>query len=370
MKHQSRHAVWAEVDLGAIENNVRYFVKNTSAKVMAVVKANGYGHGAVPTAKAALKDGATWCAVARVEEALELRQAGLQCPILLFGLVPTERLSEVITAQVSMAVWQQDQVTEIAQAALGVGQEARLQLKVDTGMGRLGVQPEEVPGLARFLKDAPNVLFEGLFTHYARADEHDPTPSDEQDQRFESVLNMLEEISLRPSLVHAANSAAALKSPQGDFDLVRVGISIYGLHPSKETILPGDFRAALSWKTHLSQVKVLPPGRGVSYGHLYITSDHERIGTLPIGYADGFRRVEGNQVLVGGQRVPVVGRVCMDLCMVQLDALPEAQAGDEVVLIGVQGDEHIPAEEVAERWGTINYEVTCGIGARVPRIFF
>lgn len=369
MEPHHRHAVWAEVDLGAIENNVRYFVQKTSAKVMAVVKANGYGHGAVQTAKAALNAGATWCAVARVEEALELRQAGLQCPILLLGLAPTARLAEVIAAQISMAVWQQDQITAIAQAALEVGEEVRLHLKVDTGMGRLGVQPEEVPSLARVLTDAPKVSFEGLFTHYARADERDTTPTDKQDLHFKRALKMLDEIGLRPSLVHSANSAAALKSPRGDFDLVRVGISIYGLHPSKETILPREFRAALSWKTHLSQVKVLPPGRGVSYGHLYVTSGHERIGTLPIGYADGFRRVEGNQVLVGGERVPVVGRVCMDQCMVQLDALPEAQAGDEVVLIGQQGEEHIYAEEVAERWGTINYEVTCGIGARVPRVF-
>jgi alanine racemase len=237
-------------------------------------------------------------------------------------------------------------------------------------MGRLGVAPEEVPTFAKSLVEVPNVSFEGVFTHYARADEHDSVPSDKQDQNFKRALSQLEESGLRPPLVHAANSAAALKKPGDNFDLVRVGISIYGLHPSEETILPADFRAALSWKTQLSQVKGLPPGHGVSYGHHYVTSDHERIGTLPIGYADGFRRVDGNQVLVGGQRAAIVGRVCMDLCMVQLDAIPGAQAGDEVVLIGHQGDERISAEEVAERWGTINYEVTCGIGARLPRVYY
>jgi alanine racemase len=369
MELQHRHATWAEVDLGAIENNVRYFVQKTSAQVMAVVKANGYGHGAVQTAEAALNAGATWCAVARVEEALELRQAGLQCPILLLGLTPPQRIQEVITARISVAVWHQDQIRMIARAASRVGEEVRLHLKVDTGMGRLGVAPDEVPTFAKILTDVPNVSFEGLFTHYARADERDPTTSDEQDLRFKRALSMLDESGLRPPLVHSENSAAALKSPRGEFDLVRVGISIYGLHPSGDIILPTDFRAALSWKTQLSQVKVLPPGHGISYGHLYVTSGHERIGTLPIGYADGFRRVEGNQVLVGGQHVPVVGQVCMDQCMLQLDAIPEAQVGDEVVLIGQQGEERIRAEEVAERWGTINYEVTCGIGARVPRIF-
>jgi alanine racemase len=370
MEPQHSHATWIEVDLGAIENNVRYFVQRTSAEVMAVVKANGYGHGAVQTAEAALKAGATWCAVARVDEALELRQAELQCPILLLGLIPQARLQEVITARISVAVWQQDQISAITRAASEVGEEIKLHLKVDTGMGRLGVAPEEVSTFAKNLLEVPNVSFEGLFTHYARADELDSVPSDKQDQRFKHALSMLEESGLRPPLVHAANSAAALKNPGDEFDLVRVGISIYGLHPSEETTLPTDFRAALSWKTQLSQVKVLPPGHGVSYGHHYVTSDHERIGTLPIGYADGFRRVEGNQVLVGGQRVPVVGRVCMDQCMVQLDAIPEAQVGDEVVLIGPQGEERLSTEDVAERWGTINYEVTCGIGARVKRIYY
>ncbi|NIS82239.1 MAG: alanine racemase [Anaerolineales bacterium] len=369
MESRRHYLTWVEIDRGAIENNVRYFVKKTTAKVMAVVKANGYGHDAVQTAKAALNAGATWCAVARVDEALELRQHGLTCPILLLGLAPSARISEMLTAQISMAVWQQEHITAIADVASREGEQARLHLKVDTGMGRLGVQPEQVPTYARYIVDNPDVIFEGLFTHYARADERDPAPSDEQDIRFLQALSGLDEIGLRPALVHAANSAAALRRAQSEFDLVRVGISIYGLHPSKDAPLPVDFRAALSWKTQLSQIKVLSPGHGVSYGHMYVTSGHERIGTLPIGYADGFRRIEGNQVLVAGQRAPVVGRVCMDQCMVQLDAIPDVKAGDEVVLIGQQGEERISAEEVAERWGTINYEVTCGIGARVPRVF-
>lgn len=369
MEPQKHYATWIEVDLGAIENNIGYFVNQTSAKVMAIVKANGYGHGAVQTADAALRAGATWCGVARVSEAFELRQAGIGCPILLLSTTPTACISDVIAARVSMAVWQEDHVAAVVEAASRVGEKARLHLKVDTGMSRLGVQPEEVPAFARILEDAPGVYFEGLFTHYATADERDPTVSDEQELRFKNALDKLEKIGLRPPLIHAANSAAALTRPQGHFDLVRVGISIYGLHPSRETVLPSNFRAALSWKTQLSQVKVLPPGRGLSYGHIYVTSSHERIGTLPVGYADGFRRREGNQVLIGGQHVPVVGRVCMDHCMVNLDGLSEVHVGDEVVIIGNQGEEHISAEDVAERWGTINYEVTCGVGARVPRVY-
>jgi alanine racemase len=268
-----------------------------------------------------------------------------------------------------MAVWQEDHVAAVVEAASRVGEKARLHLKVDTGMSRLGVQPEEVPAFARILEDAPGVYFEGLFTHYATADERDPTVSDKQELRFKNAIDKLEKTGLRPPLVHAANSAAALTRPQDHFDLVRVGISIYGLHPSKETVLPTNFRAALAWKTQLSQIKVLPPGRGLSYGHIYVTSSHERIGTLPVGYADGFRRIEGNQVLIGGQHVPVIGRVCMDQCMVNLDALSVVHVGDEVVLIGNQGEEHISAEDVAERWDTINYEVTCGVGVRVPRVY-
>jgi alanine racemase len=369
MKNQQRHGTWVEVDLSAIENNVRYFVNHSSANVMAVVKANGYGHGAVQTAKATLKAGALWCAVARAREAFELRNAGLECPVLLLGQPPVEQLPDLISARISMAVWHEDQVMTIAKAQSHKVEKARLHLKVDTGMSRLGVQPEEVLAIASIMEDIPGVCFEGIFTHFACADEQDPATSDEQELRFRQVLNELERIGMRPPLVHAANSAAALRRPKSHFDMIRVGISIYGLHPSKEALLPGSFRPALTWKTQLHQIKVLPPGRGISYGHTYIASCSERIGTLPVGYADGFRRTEGNKVLIGGQLVPIVGRVCMDHCMVQLDAVPNAQVGDEVVIIGWQGDQHISAEDVAEQWGTINYEVTCGIGARVPRIY-
>jgi alanine racemase len=236
-------------------------------------------------------------------------------------------------------------------------------------MSRLGVSPEGVVDMARRMADTPGVIFEGMFTHFARADELEPGPTDEQEVVFQQVLEQLEDVGLRPPLVHAANSATTLTRPNDHFDMVRAGIAIYGLHPSHECSVPEEFQPALTWKTQLSQVKLLPPGRGLSYGHIYTTSRNELIGTLPVGYADGFRRTTGNQALVGGRRVPVVGRVCMDQCLVQLDAVPDARPGDEVVLIGSQGEESISAEEVADRWGTINYEVTCGIGARVPRLY-
>lgn len=360
---------YAEIDLAAIRNNVRFIRKHSGVQVMALVKANAYGHGAVPVARAALQAGASWCGIATVEEALELRHAGLDCPILLVGFTPPERVEEAIANRFSMTVWDIEQVQTASTSAERIGQLANLHLKVDTGMSRLGVRPQDALELARQLSNTPGVLLEGVCTHFARADELDPAATDAQERTFVEVVGSLEALGLRPPLVHAANSAAGLTRPSAHLDLIRLGIAMYGLHPSPECPLPGTFQAALAWRTVLSQVKSLPAGTGVSYGHIYVTKGEERIGTIPVGYADGFRRVLGNQVLVAGRHVPVVGRVSMDQIMVQLDAAPEAQAGDEVVLIGTQGEGSITAEDVAQRWGTINYEVTCNIGARVPRLY-
>lgn len=336
---------------------------------MAVVKSNGYGHGAVQVARASLNAGASWCGVARAEEAFELRHAGLDCSILLLGYTPKMQLDEAIAREISLTIWNIVQLNQAAQAVERVGKPARVHLKIDTGMSRVGVQPEEAIHIARAIASHPAIHFEGIFTHFAIADEPDQQVSAGQEFRFREVLHSLAVEGIRPQLIHAANSATALFRPSAYFDMVRAGISLYGLNPSTQCSLPPAFRAALTWKAVLSQVKVLPPGRGISYGHTYTTQAHERIGTVPAGYADGLRRTIGNQVLIRGKRVPVIGRVCMDQVMVQLDSVPEAQEGDEVVLIGEQGEEAITAEEIAQRWGTINYEVVCGIGGRVPRIY-
>jgi alanine racemase len=368
MQRSLLYSTWAEVDLGAIQNNVRYIHTHTGVEVMAIVKANAYGHGAVPVARAALDGGATWLGVARDQEALELRRSGLEGPILLLGHTPAGRFDEMVANRVSLTIWNEEHLRVAAATAQRVGELARLHLKVDTGMSRLGIQPAQALEMARLLVDTKGVLFEGLFTHFAKADEADPEPSNIQEHNLNEVLATIEASGIRPPLVHAANSAASLTRPSASHNLVRLGIAMYGLHPSPECPLPLEFRPALAWKTVLSQIKILPAGRGVSYGHEYITSAEERIGTVPIGYADGLRRTHGNRALVAGIEVPVVGRVCMDQVMLQLDAAPSAQEGDEVVLIGEQEGRRITAEDVALRWGTINYEVTCGIGARVPRI--
>lgn len=360
---------WVTIDLDAIKNNVRYICEHSKSQVMAIVKANAYGHGAVPAARAALEAGATLCGVARVSEALDLRQAGLDCPVLLLGYTPEARYKEMITHQVSMTVWDKEQVEKISALAARIKLLARLHLKVDTGMSRLGMNPEEVLALFREIAHLPNIHIEGLFTHFARADEADPTPTDKQMELFQTLVANLDAAGIHIPIIHAANSAASLTRPDAHFTCIRFGIALYGLHPSPECPLPSAFRPALTWKSVLSTVKLLPPGRGVSYGHTYTTRKDERIGTIPVGYADGYRRFPGNQVLIGGKRIPVVGRVCMDQMMVQLDDVPEARAGDEVVLIGKQGTAKITAEDVAATWGTINYEVTCAIGARVPRLY-
>jgi alanine racemase len=362
-----RLATWVEVDLACIEANVRHLARLASVPVMAVVKANGYGHGAVRAASAALRGGATWCGVARPEEALELRRGGLGCPVLLLGWAPRESLPELVAGSISLTVWSASQVEEIAAVARTLGRKARLHLKVDTGMTRLGIPPSEAVEFARQIRDAEGVTLEGLFTHFACADDPASGVTQAQESELRQVELTLRAAGLRPGLIHAANSAAILLHRNARFDLVRPGIAAYGLEPSSGCPLPPDLKPALTWKAALTQVKVVPPGRGVSYSHRYTTTRDERIGTVAVGYGDGYRRIDGNQVLVGGKRVPVLGRVCMDQVLVQLDTVPEARAGDEVVLIGAQGGERLRAEDVAVTWGTIAYEVVCGITARVPR---
>jgi alanine racemase len=369
MNSQSSHSTWVEIDLDAIRNNVGIIKEYSKVQVMAVVKANAYGHGLLPAARAAIEGGATWLGVARIEEAEILRGSGLHEPILVMGYVPSDRVEFAINQDISITLWNHEQLQVVSSAARIAGKDAKIHLKVDTGMGRLGVQPDHVLSLANQIDEKARVNIEGIFTHYARADEEDQTTTDEQEQIFRITLDSLTKIGITPPFVHTANSAAAISFPRTHFNMIRPGIALYGLQPSETAQLPDEYRPAMEWKTILSQVKTLPPGKGISYGHVYVTQKEERIGTLPVGYADGLRRVPGNTVLVGGKVAPIVGRVCMDQVCVQLNDVPMAKEGDEVVIIGSQGDNAITAEQVAERWGTINYEVVCGVSARVARVY-
>jgi alanine racemase len=369
MENRQAYATWAEVDLDAIRGNIAAILRLTGRAVFAVVKANAYGHGAVPVARAALEAGAGWLAVARAGEALELRAAGIAAPVLILGWTPQAQLSRMIAEHVSLTVWEPAQLTAIAAAAREAGAPAQLHLKVDTGMGRLGADLEAGLDLARSIATLEGLELQGVFTHFARADETDPEPTFTQNEIFAGFVRQLTRLNLRPAWVHAANSAATIRFEPTWYDAVRVGVAMYGLHPSEQVKLPEAFRPALTWKSVVTQVKTLPVGRGLSYGHAYHTRGQERIGTVAVGYADGYRRIMGNDVLVDGKRCPARGRVTMDQILIGLDGVPEVETGETVVLIGPSGRETITAEELGRRWGTINYEVTSGIAARVTRLY-
>jgi alanine racemase len=361
---------WLEIDLSAVQHNIRRLSALSTRPVMAIVKANAYGHGLVETARAAERGGAAWLGVARLEEALALRKAGIATPLLVLGLTLPDRAVEAAANQIRLACFDPDLAREFSAHVHAAGLTLYVHAKFDTGMGRLGVWPEDGLDYVRLLHSLPGLEVEGAMTHLAEADDPVKHSTERQLERFGGLIAALQDANLRPPLTHAANSAATLYFPQAHFDLVRCGIAIYGLHPSPEAPLPGDFRPALSWKARLASVKLLPAGHGIGYNSRYITSCTERIGVCPAGYADGLRRkVNVNSALVGGRLVPVVGGVCMDQCMLQLDSVPTARPGDEIVLIGSQGDARISAEEVAAVWGTVNYDVVCGLAARVPRIY-
>lgn len=363
------YSAWLEIDLDTIRQNVGELKRISQTDVMAVVKANGYGHGAVEIAKAALDGGATWLGVARLEEALALRQAGLGCPIQVLGFTSPSQVKDAIQFEIRLSVYEFSVGKAYADAASKANKKLHLHIKVDTGMSRLGVSPEKTIELIQSLKPYSQLHIEGIFTHFARADEPRAATTVDQIEKFDHTLNTVHEAGLSLRYIHASNSAAILNYPQARYDMVRPGIALYGCHPSPQTLLPAGIKPAVTWKTRLTSVNLFPPGRGISYGHIYTTRSSERIGSIAIGYADGFRRVTNNYALVRGKRVPVIGRVCMDQCMLQLDSVPEAVIGDEVVLLGSQGSETITAEEIADRWGTINYEVICGFAARIPRIY-
>ncbi len=367
--HNDGYSTWLEIDLGAIKNNVTQLQAIARVPVMAVVKANGYGHGLVEVAKAAMQAGARWCGVARIEEALILRSNNFPLPILVMGFTDPQYVPDAVQNGISLCVYDLDVARAYAQKVHPGHSPLRVHVKFDTGMGRLGVFPEDGAAFVERLHDLPGLEIEGAFTHMARADECDRETTLWQIERFTVLVNELKTRGLRPGLVHAANSASALFYPQARFDIVRPGISIYGLHPSPEALNPANFQPALTWKARLTSVKMMPAGHGISYNHRYKTQKRERIGVVPVGYADGFRRRLGNFVLVQGKRANVVGTVCMDQIMLQLDEIPEARLGDEVVLLGRQGKEVISAEDIAAAWGTNNYEVVCGLANRLPRVY-
>ncbi|MCL6591509.1 MAG: alanine racemase [Firmicutes bacterium] len=365
--------VWVEVDLDAIRHNVgevRRLVGQRT-KIMAVVKADGYGHGAIPVARAALDAGAEWLGVSLPEEGIALRRAGIAAPILVLGPLQPEQVEPVLDHDLTPTVCHRASAEALAAAAGARGRKVSVHVKVDTGMGRIGLAPAEVLSFAAWLRTLPGVELGGVFSHLARADERDKTHAETQLRIFEEVCAALRAAGIESGLRHLANSAAIIDLPRAHLDMVRAGIMIYGLRPSAEVDLARvALRPALSLHARVVFVKRVPAGTGISYGHAYHTKAPATIATLPIGYADGWTRLLSGkaEVIIGGRRYPMVGRICMDQAMVDLGD-DETYVGAEAVLIGRQGAEEITADDVAARLGTINYEIVCMISDRVPRIY-
>ncbi|HEV2473141.1 MAG TPA: alanine racemase, partial [Chthonomonadales bacterium] len=366
---------WVEIDLSAIANNTRRIAEiiGPQVRILASLKADAYGHGALKVAHTVLHNGATMLGVATVSEAMPLRQAGMRAPILVFGYTPLWQMREAVHLDLTITLYTLEAAQALSRAAESLGKSVKAHIKVDSGMGRLGIRAEEVDEVVQLVQsviDLQGLELEGIFTHLATADAQDQHHTRLQLARFRRVLQALEEKGLRPPLVHAANSAALLSLPESRFDMVRPGIALYGLDPSEDVRLPQSFRPALSFKTQVSLVKQVPAGECISYGCAYTTERPMTVATLPVGYADGFRRGPANwgSVLIHGQEAPLLGRVCMDQCMVDVTHIPQVRIGDEVVLIGRQGHSSLSAEEVARRLGTIHYEVVSEILARVPRV--
>lgn len=376
-KLESYQRVWAEVDLDAIWENMVHMKENIAenTKILAVIKTDGYGHGGVPIAKMLEQlDFMFGYAAATYEEAHVLREAGVKKPILILGYTFPYCYEELIREEIRPAVYRRDTVEELAVAAAKVGQKAKVHIKVDTGMGRIGITPDE-EGLefVRFLIEHPELEVEGIFTHFAKSDEADKTSANHQLELFQNFIDKIQtELGITIPVKHCSNSAAILEMPQANMDMVRAGITTYGLYPSEEVskdIVP--LRAAMSLYSHIVYCKTIHAGQSVSYGGLFTATKDTRVATIPVGYGDGYPRSLSGKgyVLIHGKKASILGRVCMDQFMVDISEIPEAMEGDKVTLLGMDGTERITAEELGELSGRFNYEFVCDLGKRIPRVY-
>ena len=364
---------WAEIDLDAIAHNVQAFKQYVGEKVevIAVVKANAYGHGAVQVAKAALSVGSTRLAVHRLTEGIELRRAGISAPILIMGYTPPSGVELTVRYQLTPSLITLDFAEALSAQAVAQGSTVHVHIKVDTGMNRYGLLPSEVLGFSRSLLKLPGLHLEGLFTHFATADWMDPSFTYRQLEDFNQVVATLRSDHIQIPILHSANTAATMRLQKTHLDAVRIGIGMYGLDPSGEWPPSFVLRPALSIKSIVSQVRNLPIGQGISYSRTYVTTKNTRVALVPIGYGDGYTRILSNQgeVLIRGQRACILGRICMDQFVVDVSGISGVKQDDEVVIIGRQGRDVIRAEEIARLAGTINYEVTTSILPRVVRFY-
>ncbi len=364
-------STWIEINLKAILYNlsqIKSLVKPKNAKILAVIKDNAYGHGASEVAKAIENENVGMFGVATVEEAIQLRQAGIRKPILIFCCILPEQIESVIEYDITQTVCDIGICNALSQSARRIGKNARVHVKVDTGLGRIGVRYENAVELVKQISQTPNIIIEGIYTHFASAD-IDENYTRLQIDRFNSVLFHLKKNGIHIPIKHSANSSAIINYPSSYYDMVRPGIALYGYSPfvtDKIHLMP-----ALSFKTQIVHIKELPSGSSISYGRTYITERTTKIATLSVGYGQGYNRKLSNQaeVIIRGKRAKIIGTICMDQCLCDVTHIPGASVGDEVVLIGKQGDQVITADELAEKIGTISYEVLCGINPNIKRIY-
>jgi len=366
---------WIEINLDAIANNVKNIKKLIGEKteLMAVVKGNAYGHDVLEVIPVVLSSGATRLAVARLEEGIFLRKAGITVPVLVLGLTLKQQVELLVSYNITPTVSEYEIIEKLSKFAVKEGKTVKVHIKVDTGMGRIGILPNHILDFVKKVNVLKNIEIEGIFTHFSVADEKDKTYTEEQFKKFMDVLTDLEKEGIRIPVKHVGNSATLLDLPHMWLDLVRPGISIYGLYPSREVQKTIKLIPAQTFKTRIVFLKELPAGKNISYGRTYTTKKKRTVvASLAVGYADGYNRQLSNQgeVLVRGKRFPIIGRVCMDQIMIDVTNLPQVEIGDEVVLWGRQGQEEITVEEIAEKIGTINYEIVHMPDIkRVPKLF-
>ncbi len=368
-----KHRVWAEVNLGQLARNMQMMrAKNgPDVKQTVVVKADAYGHGAVPVAKTCLEHGAFMLAVGDSNEAIQLREAGILAPIIVLGALIDEELSWVVSYDIRPTIHSVERVPALNDAARRLGRVCKVHVKVDTGLGRLGASPYQALEIARRVASSPHLEIEGLSTHLAAASSGDVAFTQRQIRTFQGVLSEIEGMGIRVPYRHAANAAGALAFPETVFNMVRPGASLYGIDPGNLREIGIEMTPILTLKTQIAFIKGHPEGANIGYNRTYATQRRTRIATLPVGYNDGYPHRLSNQanVIVRGRLAPVAGTVTMDYTTIDVGAIPDARVGDEVVLIGRQGDHQVRAEELARIVGTTPYEIPCQLGRRVRRVY-
>ena len=362
---------WFEIDLDQFKKNIDIIKDQVKTRILVVVKANAYGHGLEQCALMAEKSGAEMLGVATVGEVALLRKAGIKCPILRMTAYGLNEMESFIQEDVHFFVWTKEQIEYANDLAGKANKRAKVHLKIDTGMGRAGIFAEDVEQVAQVIQDAEYLDFEGVCSHFHTADMPETDSVFRQIKKFNLAVDTLEKMNIVPPYIHLSNSPALLRFKEARYNMVRTGVITYGQYYERDTDMFDDMKAIGTWKARLVSVKTLPPDHGISYSVKYRTTGYEKIGIIPVGYADGFHRcpLGINEVLLHGCRVQVVGSVCMDQCMIKIPEDMNAQEGDEVVLMGGQVDDYIDSLDIADKWGTNNYDVFANISNRVPRLY-